>query len=464
MGFKKFFKMASKRIVELRHRARRLSIKEGSFTTIRNSLGDSYITPFAIAVNSSNFIIGLLSSISGLLGPISQWFSSRLIEKYRRKKIVVKTVLIESLMWIPLIILAFLFYKGIITSTIPLLLLIFFAIYTIIANIASPAWFSWIGDIVDENWRGKWFSKRNFILGIIGLIFTLLAAFFLDFFKKSNWVMLGFMILFFSAMLARLVSRYYFTKSYEPKLKLEKSYYFSFWQFIKKAPTNNFGKFTIFRALFSFAVCIAGPFFNVYMLRNLNFSYVTFMMVVLSQTLFGLLMMKVWGRFADKYGNYQVMKLNIILISIFPALWLISNKPLFLIFIPQLIVGIGWAGFNLAASNFIFDSVTPQRRGLCISYYNLLNGIGIFLGAGLGAFLAKYLTLSFIEPLLLIFLVSAFARAAVGLIVLPYVKEVRKTEKFNSIKALKNLIPKLTDIPVFEGAHELLFRKRVKWK
>ncbi len=199
----------------------------------------------------------------------------------------------------------------------------------------GPAWFSWIGDIVDEGYRGKWFAKRNFILGFVGVAFTIIAAFFLDFFKKQGRIMFGFIILFFMAMIARLICVYYFKKTYEPKLKLEKGYYFSFFQFVKKAPSNNFGRFAIFRALMDFAVAIASPFFTVYMLRNLGFSYVTFMSVALSQTLFGLLIMKQWGKFADKYGNYEVIKLTIILISIFPALWLISNSPIFLIFAPS---------------------------------------------------------------------------------------------------------------------------------
>jgi MFS family permease len=457
-------KIKSKKRIELRHKARRLSIKEGCFASIKTSLGDAYITPFAIAINSSNFLIGMISSISGLVGPISQWFSSRLIERYKRKNIILTATLYEGLTWIPLILISFLFYKGILTSLLPLLLLIFFSLYVIIANITSPAWFSWTGDLVDENYRGKWFSKRNFALGFVSIIFTILAAFFLDFLKKQEAILFGFIILFFLAMVARFISRSYFKKIYEPKLKLKKGYYFSFWQFIKKSPKNNFGRFVLFRTLMDFTICIASPFFTVYMLRNLNFSYTTFMLVVLSQTFFGLLTMKQWGKFADKYGNYETMKLTIILISIFPALWLISDSPIFLIFVPQLVGGIGWAGFNLAAGNFIYDSVSPQKRGLVVSYHNVLNGIGIFLGAGLGAILVKTLTITFMDKLLFIFLISSFARLTAGLIMLPCIKEVRKIKKFDSKRAIKSLIPKRIKLPIFEGTHEFLIRKEFMFR
>jgi MFS family permease len=450
---------------ELKQKSRNMSIKEGSFSTVRQSLCDSYITPFAVAINSSNVIIGLLTSISGLLGPISQWFSSRLIETHSRKKIVVASLLYESLMWIPMILTAFLFYKGIISSVLPLFLLVLFSLYVMIANIAGPAWFSWVGDLVDDSYRGKWFSKRNFITGVVGIVSTLLAAFFLDYFKREGRIMFGFIILFFLGMSARLIAREYFKRSYEPKLVLEKNYYFSLWEFIKKAPFNNFGRYTLFRAVMNFSVSIAGPFFAVYMLRDLHFSYVTFITVTLAQSFFGLLVMKKWGKFADKYGNFAVMKITLVFISIYPLLWLVPSPPLlYLILGTELVGGIAWAGFNLAGSNFIFDCVTPQRRGIVVSYFNVLSGIGVFLGAGLGAILVGTLDITFMNILLFVFIVSGVARLVGGLLMIPYIKEVRKTKKFNSTDALRNLLPLRRVNNVFEDTYEYLAKKRVNWK
>jgi len=444
----------------LKKKSRKLSIIEGSFASIRQSLGDSYISPFAIALNAGNATIAMLSSITGLLGPLSQLFSARLIEKYSRKKILLKTIFFESLLWIPFIIIALLFHLGIIASTLPFALVFFFAIYTIIAQMPVPAWFSWIGDIVDGDHRGKWFAKRNFILGGITLITTIFAALFLDFAKKQNFVMIGFMILFFLAMIARFISRIYFKRAYEPKLKLEKGYYFSFWQFLRKAPSNNFGRFTIFKASMGFAASIASPFFAVYMLRNLGFSYITFMIITMSQTVFSLILIKAWGRFADKYGNYEVLKITSVLVPLYPILWLISHSPIFLVLGPSLIGGIAWSGFNLAAGNFVFDSVTPQKRSLAVSYFHVLHGVGVFLGAGLGGLLAKIITITFMDTLLFIFLISAFARLIVGLIGLPKIKEVRKTEKFNSSRAMKSLVYGIVKKPSFEvNTHHLTVKK-----
>ena len=62
-------------VKELRHQARRHSIKEGIFASAKGSFGDYYIAPFAIAINASNSLVALLSSVSGFLGPLTQIFS-----------------------------------------------------------------------------------------------------------------------------------------------------------------------------------------------------------------------------------------------------------------------------------------------------------------------------------------------------------------------------------------------------
>lgn len=456
---KKKVKEDPSKVKELKHQARRQSIKEGIFASAKNSFGTNYISPFAIAINASSSMVAMLSSVAGLLGPISQLFSSRLIEKYPRKKIMLKSVFFESLIWLPLIIIAILSYKGIIISVLPFLLLLLFSLFIILSGIGSPAWFSWMGDIIDDKYRGRWFSKRNLLTGFVSVLLTIFASLFLDYFKKNNWIMFGFMLLFLLAFISRILSWKTFKKQYEPKIKLKKGYYFSFWDFLIKAPKNNFGEFAIFSALLSFACAISSPLIVIYLLRNLEFSYLTYMIIILSGTVFALLFLELWGKFADKYGNYRVLSVTNILIPIIPILWILSPSPIYLILVPSIISGVSWAGFNLSARNFVYDNVSQQRRGLALSYYNLLSGIGIFLGAGIGALLIKFLTISFIEPLFLIFIIGSIARMIVVFLWLPKIKEIKETKKFDSSKALKNIIFKEAKPTLIEEAHEIIHIK-----
>ena len=441
---------------ELKHKARRRSIQGGIFTSAKTSLTDQFISPFAIAINTSSSMVALLSSISGLFGPLSQMFGSRLIEKEPRKKIILRSVLLESLFILPFIIIAILFYKGIVTSLLPLILLIFFAFYVIFLNLGAPAWFSWMGDIVDDNYRGRWFAKRNLLLGFISVVIAVSASFGLDYFKKNGMEMFGFMALFGLAFLCRMGSWRVFKKKYEPKIKVKKKDHFSFFDFITKAPKNNFGRFAIFRALIAFTGSISAPLMAVYFLRNLGFAYYTYIIVIFSSTVFSLLVIELWGKFADRYGNYKTLAITSIAIPTIPILLVLHPSPFYLIFVPFLVGGISWAGFNLAAGNFIYDNVSQEKRGLAVSYYNMLNGIGIALGAALGAFLIKAITTTAIEPIVLIFFIGSFARMIVVFFGIPKIREVKKKSKFEGKKALRNIILKEAKPTLMEEAHEIM--------
>ena len=234
-------------------------------------------------------------------------------------------------------------------------------------------------------------------------------------------------------------------------------------------PYNNFGRFVLFMGFFNFVVMIGSPFFTVYMLRDLGFSYTTLMFVNISASFFSLLALPVWGKLSDRYGNKEMLKVSCTLIPLLCFLWVLSPSPIYLILVPQLISGIGWAGFNLSASNFIYDSVSPERRGLCVAYYSVISGAGVFLGALVGGLLAQNLTINFMNKLLFIILISGVGRAVVSLIFLPRIKEVRKVkEKRKLFQYLFEFRPALylRNIRPMSETMELIFyyAKRLKFK
>jgi MFS family permease len=443
------------KIENLKRKSRRDSIKEGIFSSGRVSFGDRFVQPFAIAINASNPIVALIPSISGLFGPISQIFGSRLIEKHPRKKILTKITFYEAFSWIPLILIAFLFYEGIIVNTLPLLLLLFFSIFVILANLGVPAWFSWIGDLTDDNQRGRWFSKRNLIGGFVAAVIAIAGGFFLDYSKKNGYIMFGFITLFSLAILSRLVCWRIFKKQYEPKIKIKKKDYFSFWEFTSKAKENNFGKLSIFRFLFTGVCAISSPLIPIYLLRNLNFSYSIYMVITITGTLLSLLSLRFWGNFIDKYGSYRALIISTLILQIIPLLWLLSKSPIYLTLIPSTISGLSWAGLHLSENNFIYDNVRKEKRGIAFSYYNVFWGIGTFLGGGIGALLIKFLAIKIIEPIIIIFLLGTFLRMIVVFMWIPKMKEIRKTKKLNE-KSMKNFIIKQGRPTITEEFHEIV--------
>jgi MFS family permease len=311
---------------------------------------------------------------------------------------------------------------------VPWLLIIFYSTYMFAGFFIGPSWSSWMRDLTEGMERGKYFGRRNKILGIAGLTATISAGLLLDWFKNRELVFIGFGMLFVIASIARMISRHYLKQQYEPKLKLGEGYYFSFWQFLRKAPTNNYGRFAIFFASINFATAIAGPFFAAYMLKDLHFSYITFTIVNLVITAMAtLVMMPVWGNFIDKYGTIKTLQIAAFLIPINPILWLISPSIPWLIFV-QIFSGFSWAGFNLAAASFSYDAVTKPRMGLCVAYTATLSSMGVFIGSVVGGLLASYTTIS-MNIYMFVFVVSGLARLAFSVLLSGRIMEVRPNVK-----------------------------------
>jgi MFS family permease len=136
--------------------------------------------------------------------------------------------------------------------------------------------------------------------------------------------------------------------------------------------------------------------------------------------------MPVWGKATDQYGTRKVLSLSGFIMPAVPLLWIFSGNLYYLILI-QVLSGFIWAGFELSALNFIFDTTTPQKRATAIAYYNVLNGICIFAGSMAGALLVKYNSL-FWTKYFLVFIVSGVLRYIASFIFVPRLKEVRIVE------------------------------------
>lgn len=400
-----------------------VSIKEGSAANFSAGLAETYITPFALELKASPLNIGFLSSISGLIAPLAQIIGDKLMDKNSRKKIVRNFVLMQAVMLIPIASLSFFYWKSIGLSHLPWILILLYALFAAMGGIAYPAWFSWMGDLVPKNQRGKYFGRKGRINGAVGLAAILIGGMMIDALKTKGIVLLGFSILFIIASIARLISYYLLNKQYSPKFPVKKTNYFSIFSFLKRM--DNYGKFSVSNALFNFTLMIASPFFSVYMLKELNFTYKIYTIIIISSVLFTIISSSFIGRLADKYGNKKIFALSCILFSINPLLWMFIKAPVLLVVL-QIIAGIANAGMLLSVNNFTYDAVSPKNRALCITYTNILAGMGVFLGSLLGGFLIDYLHPQSMNPFIFVFLVSAIGRSIVSVILVPKIKEQRK--------------------------------------
>ena len=400
---------------------------------------DHYVIPLALFLGATVFQVGLVSALPNLLSSFSQLFSVKLIYWVGgRVKLLVRLVCSQAAFYL-IIALICLF-------EIPCRVESFLALVTLAAltgGVAGPAWGSLMSDYIPASKRGHYFGWRSSMLGGVTLVSMIAAGLLL--YLSRQWNSHGFFWLFLSAAAFRFISGGFIAQMAEPPQRKDPASDFSFYMFVARFRESNFLKFVTFVTALNCASFIAAPFFAVYMLRDLQLSYLMYMVLHVCAALASLISFSLWGRHADHFGNVRVLRLSGFFASIIPLLWLVSSHPLYLMLV-QVWAGFSWSGLILSTGNFIYDAVTPQKRVRCIAYFNVINGVAIFLGSALGGMMASRLPPLYGYPLLALFLLSAVCRLLVYVLFAGRFREVRAApevsiqEFFFSVVGIRPLV------------------------
>jgi len=403
----------------------KVSLLDGIFACLMTGFTQDYFAPFLLLIGATAQDIGMLNAVPSLAGALVQFNSADMVEKVRsRRRIICWFVFCQALTLLPM---AFLAMSG---KGSPAIFIGLVTVFVSLGAFAVPAWSSLMSDLVPAESRGAYFGWRNRLLGSVMVTATFAAGIGLHLMRKVN-IFWAFTLIFFCAFGFRLVSCYFLSRMYEPALECDNKDRFTFRDFIGRLKVSNFAQFVVFVALMNFCVYMASPFFSVLMLRDLRFSYLLYSLITVAATITLYATMGRWGRLADKVGNLRVLRFVAPFIGLIPWLWVINRSPLFLVF-AQAVSGFLWAGFNLCASNFIYDAVSPAKRARCVAYFNVLNGAAIFCGAGLGGFLLRILPAVDGYKILTLLLISGGLRMMVGLLGPLRLKEVRPVEILTS--------------------------------
>ncbi|MGH8166388.1 MAG: MFS transporter [Woeseiaceae bacterium] len=429
----------------------RHSLKDAAAFGTMTGIGETYFSAFALFLKATTPQIGLLASLPPLLGSLAQLLSAWLGRVTgQRKAIILAGASLQALSWIPIMTLPLLI-PG---QAVPLLIACV-VFYQCGAHLVTPQWSSLMGDIVPVRRRGRFFALRTRLVTAITFMSLLAGGFILHRFSREGITLTGFIVLFSIAACARLVSVYQLSRMHDPAgqvASLEVPFGRTWWQRLRQ---SNVVRFSIFFALTQFSVSIASPFFTVYMLRDLKFTYLAFTVNTATAIFAQFLTLAQWGRISDIFGNRRILAATGIVIPLMPLLWVFSSNFWYLILV-QAVSGFAWAGFSLSASNFVYDLIAPNRRATYLAIHNVIASIGIFSGAMLGGYLGAVLPteldigsyhLSWLSPLTGVFVVSTLARATVVIGLIPKVREVRPVRDIS----LRQLIFRVTRLNALSG-------------
>jgi MFS family permease len=433
------------------NRTLRHSLKDAAAFGTMTGAGETYFSAFALFLKATTPQIGLLASLPPLLASFIQLLSAwlgRLTGK--RKAIILAGAGLQAVSWIPIVALPLLFPEHAVTLMIACVVL-----YQCGAHLVTPQWSSLMGDIVPPRRRGRFFALRTRLVTAVTFTSLLLGGVVLHRFSREGNTLTGFVILFTIAACARLVSVYQLSRMHDPEGHVAALEFPFSRDWLKRLRHSNVVRFSIFFALTQFSVSIASPFFTVYMLRDLQFSYLAFTVNTATAICAQFLTLAQWGRISDVFGNRRILAATGIVIPLMPMLWIFSSNFWYLIVV-QAVSGFAWAGFSLSASNFVYDLIAPNRRATYLAVHNVIASIGIFSGAMLGGYLGAVLPtgieilgqqFSWRSPLIGVFAASTIARAIVVIVLIPKVREVRSVRNIS----LSQLIFRVTRLNALSG-------------
>lgn len=393
-------------------------------------LTQSYITPYALTMKASTQQIGLLTSVPNFTMAATQFVAPGLSERAgSRQGFILPMAVMHALMWLPILLIPYLFQTHQVWW-----LIAFMTLSTAFDSVLNPVWGSMMADLVPAQMRGRFFGLRNRITAFVSMAFSYAAGGILQLLTGNT--NLAFTIIFTGAIASRLISFYFLSRMYEPlSPATAKRGHDSVLKIARGLFSTNAGMFIIFCALMNFTTTIAGPFFSPYMIRDLQFSYIVYTIIISVAGLATVGFMTWWGKRIDRAGGIKVLKITSLFVPFVPLGWVLSHSLWWLVVI-QIFSGFAWAGFQLSSGVFIFDAAPPQNRTRYIALYNSLVFLGVSLGSLTGGIVAPLLPPFMGSHLLSIFIVSGVARLTVALFFLPRIKEVRKVPQIEARELL----------------------------
>lgn len=355
------------------------------FSSVTVGGGETLLPAFALALGASGTSSGLITAAPFMIGSLLQLaapYGLARVGSYRRW--VVMNCSAQALCLLPLAFLA-LASSSTVASVALALVYVFTTMYWIFGLSSASAWNGWFASLVPSRMRPKFFARRSHY-GQSGLFFGMLfGGTLLHVANHNDFVLPAFAFLFVFAAISRMISVACLARQSENPMALESQRPLRLGKAFSGLFSISRGQGHLFRflLLFSVSVNLASPFFNAFMLRELQLSYGLYMGLVLAAMLAKTGVLSALGRRRHNLRPESLMKAGLIGAALSPGLWVFSSNYAYLIII-QVICGAMWAVYELGVMLMLFAVVGDRERTSIMSVFSFTSSLTMLLGTSLG--------------------------------------------------------------------------------
>jgi MFS family permease len=288
--------------------ARRTLLWDGVFSRVMDTLtGGVFLAGLGLFLGADNFTIGVLASLPFFAQVAQLGAVKLLLHVTHRRKIVVVTTALMRLLLAALAVLIMLRGAALGAPT----LVAFMAVIALLAVIAAAAWNWWVRDVIERDQLGRYFGMRMRWTTLTAAATLLGAGVLLDYFVDRDQTAVGYGILFSAAALFGIVSTLFLalTPHPYPKVAERRGRVLPLMMGVLRNEPNR--RLVLALSLTAATLTIALPFTAVYMLRSLEYSFVTVTVLALISQLAYVGSLKGWGHLSDRFGNQPILRISI---------------------------------------------------------------------------------------------------------------------------------------------------------
>lgn len=358
-------------------------------TAFGTLVSGSFLVYFIQSLGGSDFWIGLVGAIPALMGllqiPGAIW--GRAYPFYKR--FVSPGGWTWRLLYAPLIALPLVPLTG---DTRLLILAVCIALATAAVQVVSPIYNDWIAEMVPENSRGWYFSRRTLIATAVGMVAGFAGAVVLDLFRDAGREAVGFAVIFGAGFVCAIVSMVFFERMKDmPRVDpVRGNLRESLRLMVKPVGDRNFRLVLIFVVIFTASQGYAGNFFTAFAREVLTMTFTQIQMLAVSAAIGTVVTVRFWGYLADKYGNKPVLTILTAGVVLTPVMWIFTypGQPLqstVLLTTLHFFNGALWSGVAVTQLNLFMSTARPEDRanylGMVLAVQAVVLGVSPLLGA-----------------------------------------------------------------------------------
>jgi MFS family permease len=358
----------------------KISIYHGMVSTIAINLAGNFYPIFAISIlGATNYQVGLISSLPPLIALLMTIPAAILLNRLETQK---KTVAV-AVLWARLL---FLLLIGVVYISSPYqawAFLIIIAFMNVPATISNIGWQTLISGMIKDERRGSFFSDRNRLLTIAGMISTLIIGIIM---KNQTNNAIAYQWLFFTALLFGLLEVVFLMKHKETIQTVTPTKKSSMdWSIFKD---HGYKWFLIAALCFNFTWQMSWGIFNIYHVRIAEATILWISIFSVACQLVQIFTFPLWKKWAEAKSNTLMLVWAALGMALVPFLTVLSTN-LFYLTCVQALSGFFISGVVLLLFNLLLEQSPVETRTYCITTYNVLLSFVAFLAPQIGIMLLE---------------------------------------------------------------------------